>query len=148
MDIWWITFSVMLYKCLSFSPEFPKRTGYCIQKLCHNTSDVMTTIKSFCSQLRTLNNEDFHYLAKLISSNPAYFLDKLQYLLKTNHFISVHFTSIHNLLLHHNINRKRLQQMACKRDKDTQADFIARMAQYSPEELGFIDEVSKDERTL
>ena len=28
------------------------------------------------------------------------------------------------------------------------ADFIARMAQFSPEELGFIDEVSKDERMV
>ena len=27
------------------------------------------------------------------------------------------------------------------------ADFIGRMAQYSPEQLGFLDEVSKDERT-
>ena len=130
--------------CCSFS----KRTWYRIQKLWHNTGDVVTTTKSFRGRLRTLNSEDFHYLATLISSNPSYFLDELQYLLKTNRFISVHFTLIHNLLLHHNINRKRLQQIARERDEDGQADFIARMAQYSPDELGFIDEVSKDERTL
>ena len=31
---------------------------------------------------------------------------------------------------------------------DAKTDFIRRIAQYAPEELGFLDEVHKDERTV
>ena len=69
-------------------------------------------------------------------------------MLKTNRFISVHYSTIHDELLRSGISRKRLQKIAKERDEDLRADFITRMAQFAPEELGFIDEVSKDERTV
>jgi hypothetical protein len=40
-----------------------------------------------------------------------------------------------------------LKRIAKERDEDMHADFIHRMAQYAPEELAFLDEVSKNERT-
>jgi hypothetical protein len=39
-------------------------------------------------------------------------------------------------------------RIAKERNEVLRADFIACMAQYDPEELGFLDETSKDERTL
>ena len=45
------------------------------------------------------------------------------------------------------ISLKKLRKIAKERDEDKQAEFMQRMSQYSPEEIGFIDETSKDERT-
>ena len=42
---------------------------------------------------------------------------------------------------------KKLKKIAAERNENIHADFIRRMAQYQPEQLGFLDEVSKDERT-
>jgi transposase len=70
------------------------------------------------------------------------------YLLKTNRFLSVHFTTIHRTLERTRVSRKKLQRIAKERDEDQRAEFIANMARYLPEELGFIDEVSRDERVV
>lgn len=43
---------------------------------------------------------------------------------------------------------KKLKCIAIERDEGRCAEFIARMAQYDANEIGFIDEVSKDERTI
>jgi hypothetical protein len=40
-----------------------------------------------------------------------------------------------------------LQRIALERNETLQAQFVIRMAQFESHELGFIDEVSKDERT-
>ncbi|KAG2055271.1 hypothetical protein BDR06DRAFT_989193, partial [Suillus hirtellus] len=45
------------------------------------------------------------------------------------------------------ISYKKLKRIAKERNETLRAEFIAFMAQYDPQELGFIDETSKDERT-
>ena len=45
------------------------------------------------------------------------------------------------------ISLKKLRKIAKERDKDRRAEFVRWMSQYSPEEIRFIDETSKDERT-
>ena len=74
--------------------------------------------------------------------------NELLHLLKTNHFISIHYTTIHNQLLRSGVSHKKLQRIASKRDEEKRANFIARIAQYAPHKLGFIDEVSKDEWSI
>jgi hypothetical protein len=69
-------------------------------------------------------------------------------LLATNRFISVHFTTIFRALERAGVSGKKLKKIAKKRNETLRAHFIARMAQYEPEELGFLDETSKDERTI
>lgn len=64
-------------------------------------------------------------------------------MLKTNRFISIHYTTIHDELVHAGVSRKPLQRIALEWNEALHADFISRMAQFLPEELGFIDEVSK-----
>ena len=103
---------------------------------------------SLHGRIRSLDRNDVQYLIQLIHQNPDYFLDELLDLLKTNRFISVHYTTIHAELTRLNVSRKKLQRIAIERNEDLRALFVTRVAQYSPEEIGFIDEVSKDERTL
>jgi transposase len=127
---------------------FSRRTFYRILKLWRTTGDVINNLPVQRNQHRTLHHADIHYLLQLIRQNPDYFLDELLKLLKTNRFISVHYTTIHQELTRAGVSRKRLQRVALERNEALRADFISRMAQFSPEELGFIDEVSKDERTV
>ena len=100
------------------------------------------------SHYQTLHETDIHYLLQLIHQNPDYFLDELLHMLKTNRFISVHYTTIHNELIRVGVSRKCLQRIALEWNEALCAEFIACMAQFYPDELGFIDEVSKDDRMV
>lgn len=42
---------------------------------------------------------------------------------------------------------KKLKKIASERNETLRSDFIRCKAQYQPEQLGFLDEMSKDERT-
>jgi hypothetical protein len=126
---------------------FSRRTFFRIMKLWRETGDVVNE-PAMRGRIRTLHFTDIHYLKQLIRQNPDYFLDELLRMLKTNRFISVHYTTIHDELTRAGVSRKRLQRIALERNEARRADFISRMAQFDPEELGFIDEVSKDERTV
>jgi transposase len=128
--------------------QISERTFYRALKLWRSTGDVVTETASNAGRHRKLDCEDIQYLIRLIRNNPDFFLDELLHLLKTNRFISIHYSTVHAELLRCGISRKRLQKIAKERNKDLHADFISRMAQFNPEELGFIDEVSKDERTV
>jgi hypothetical protein len=68
-------------------------------------------------------------------------------LLATNQFVSVHFMAIFRELERTDVRYKKLKRIAMERNETLCAAFIARIAQYDPSELGFIDETSKDERT-
>jgi hypothetical protein len=45
------------------------------------------------------------------------------------------------------MSRKKLKCIVIEHDEEKRAAFVKRMAQYLPEELGFLDETSKDART-
>ena len=74
-----------------------------------------------------LKFDDVEYLKRMISHRPDWFSDKLQYLLLTNHFISVHFTTIHRELERARISTKKLKKIAAERNENVWADFIRRM---------------------
>lgn len=126
---------------------FSRRTFFRVLKLWRETGDVVKARALTRGGPRLLHCEDIQYLLRLIRQNPDYFLDELLHLLQTNRFISVHYTTIHRELERAGVSTKKLRRIACERDEDKRADFILRMAQYLPEEIGFVDEVSKDERT-
>jgi transposase len=128
--------------------EMSRSTFFRVQKLWHETGDVVSHKTSLRGRLRALNYDDVQYLLVLIEQNPDYFLNELLYLLKTNRFISVHYTTIHRALKQAGVSCKKLKKIASERSEPLRADFIGRMAKYEPEELGFLDEVHKDERTL
>ena len=89
---------------------------------------------------------DLDYLKRLIKHWPDWFFDELQYMLQTNQFVvvAVNFTTTHRELVQAGILSKNIKKVASEWNKQLQADFIGQMAQYSPEQLRFLDEVSKD----
>ncbi|EDR06639.1 uncharacterized protein LACBIDRAFT_328498 [Laccaria bicolor S238N-H82] len=123
------------------------RTFDRILALWNATGDVVRETNGVRGRPRILHFSDIEYLKRLIQHRPDWFLDELQYLLQTNRFISAHFTTVHRELVRAGISAKKIKKAASECDEDLQADFIGRMGQYSPEQLGFLDEVSKDERT-
>jgi transposase len=133
-----------ILECCGFS----EHTWYRILKLWRDTGDVVNPSQSLRGRCRLLDHDDVQYLIQLIHQNPDYFLDELLYLLETNRFISANYITIHRELERCGVSHKKLKRIAIERDEAKRADFIRHMAQYSPEELGFLDEVHKDERTL
>jgi len=123
------------------------RTFDRILALWNATGEVVRETNGIRGRPRILHFSDVEYLKRLIRHRPDWFLDELQYLLQTNRFIAAHFTTIHRELVQAGISEKKIKKVASERNEDLRADFIARMAQYTPEQLGFLDEVSKDERT-
>ncbi|KAG2368818.1 hypothetical protein BDR07DRAFT_1222024, partial [Suillus spraguei] len=128
--------------------RFSEWTWYRIIKLWREMGDVINQPRTAPGRVRHLDHEDIDYLLQLLHDNPNYFLDELVDLTQTNHFISAHFTTIFNELNCAGMSHKRLKCIASERNEELCAAFIVHMAQYDPSELGFIDEVSKDERTL
>jgi transposase len=126
---------------------FSLRTFYRILKLWRETGDVVKPNTNRRGRPRILDHEDVQYLLCLVADNPDYFLDELLHLLKTNRFISIHYSAIHDVLERAGVSRKKLKRIAIKRNEERRAQFVERMAAYAPEQLGFLDEVSKDERT-
>ena len=133
-----------ILECCGFS----RRTWFCVLKLWRETGDVVSESASLCGQVRSLDYSDVQYLQYLINQNPDYFLDELLRLLKTNRFISVHYSTICRELSRAGVSHKKLQKVANERNEDLWMDFIRQMAQHAPEEIGFIDEVSRDERSI
>jgi transposase len=128
---------------------FSRRTWYRVLKLWRETGDVAICRNSDeQGRRRILDREDLNYLLQLIRDNPDYFLDELLHLLKTNRFISVHYTTIFRELEHLRMSHKKLKKIALERDELRRADFFTRMAQYQPDELCFIDEMSRDARAI
>ena len=129
--------------CLRIS----ERTFYRVLHLWRTTGDVVRHTFGPQGRPRLLKYDDIEYLKRIIGHRPDWFLDELQYLLQTNRFISVHFTTIFRELKRAGISLKKLKKIATERNENLQADFVRRMAQYALKQLGFIDEASKDERT-
>ena len=129
--------------CLRMS----KSTFYRVLSLWNTTGDVVQHTFGIRGRPRILHFDDVDYLKRLVKARPDWFLDELLSLLETNRFISAHYTTIHRELVHANVSTKKLKIIAAERNENLRADFIRRMAQYEPEQLGFLDEYSKDERT-
>lgn len=129
--------------CLRMS----KSTFYRVLSLWNTTGDVVRHTFGIRGRPRILHFDDVDYLKRLVKARPDWFLDELLSLLETNRFISAHYTTIHRELVRANVSTKKLKIIAAERNENLRADFIRRMAQYEPEQLGFLDEYSKDERT-
>ncbi|OAX40795.1 hypothetical protein K503DRAFT_841438 [Rhizopogon vinicolor AM-OR11-026] len=134
-----------IFECCGFS----ERTWFHILKLWRETGDVINRQPSrvLRGRLCTLDHKDIDCLLRLVRQNPDYFLDEFMHMLKTNQFISVHFTTIFCELERIGLSYKKLKQIVKECNKTLHAELIAHMAQYDPSELGFIDETSKDEWT-
>lgn len=129
--------------CVGFSERTFYRTLACWRE----TGDVVPhKFGSFAGRPRLLLYDDVDYLLCLVRHRPDYF-DEMKELLQENRFISVHYSTIIRELSRTGISVKRLRRIAQERCPDKRAAYLARVGQYSPDQLGFIDETSKDDRT-
>ncbi|KAJ7024996.1 Homeodomain-like protein, partial [Mycena alexandri] len=101
-----------ILQCVGFS----ERTFYRILHLWRTTGDVVTYKKSR-GRPRILHHDDVQYLLRLVKHSPDWFLDELLELLKTNRFISVHFTTIHRALERAGLSTKDLKFVADERSE-------------------------------
>ena len=82
--------------------------------------------------------DDVEYLKRIIQHQPNWFLDELQFLLLTDRFISVQFTTIPPEFERAGLPTKKPKKIAAGRNEHFRADFIRRVAEYSPEQLELI----------
>lgn len=130
--------------CVGFS----EHTFYRILSLYRTTGDVVKhSLGTSAGRPRLFHFDDIDYLLRLIGQRPDWFLDELLNLLKTNRFIAAHYVTVHRALVRAGASRKKLKKTAAERNEEGRNDFIRRMAQYDPQELGFIDETSKNDKT-
>jgi transposase len=127
---------------------FSERTFWRIRKLWRETGDVVTHKYGYRhGRTHILHIDDITYLIRLICHRPDWFLDELLDLLQHNRFISVHYSTIHRELVRCGVSFKKLKVIALERNEERRMAFIHKMAQYEPEELGFLDETSKNNKT-
>ncbi|KAG1794192.1 Homeodomain-like protein, partial [Suillus plorans] len=101
--------------CVGFS----RRTFYRIKKLHDETGNVVKPTRSeYLGRPRTLNFEDLQYLLELVYHRPDWFLDKLTALMKRNHFVAMHYTTIHRELVRAGVSLKKLRKIASERNED------------------------------
>jgi transposase len=75
------------------------RTFDHILSLWNATGEVVKETNGVHGRPRNLHFSDVEYLKRLIRPHPDWFLDKLQYMLQTNRFISAHFATVHRELV-------------------------------------------------
>jgi len=127
---------------------FSKRTFYRIQRLWEDTGDVVQhNPNQKHGPSRLLLYDDIQYLLSLIRFRPDWFLDELLDLLRTNGFISANYVTVHRELERAGVSRKKLKRVALERNEEARNTFIDHISQYRAEELAFIDETSKNEKT-
>jgi hypothetical protein len=90
---------------------------------------------------------DVQLLLQLVNDNPDYFLDELLHLLRTERFVSAHYTTIHRELERAGVSRKQLQKITIEHNEPLRSDFIGHVSNYDAIQLAILDETSKDERT-
>ena len=130
--------------CVGFSES----TFFWVLRLWRETGDVISHRQgNKIGHCRLLHFDDIQYLLRLVRHRPDWFLDELLNLLERNRFVSVHYTTIHRELERVGMSHKKLQIIAKERNEPLRNDYMRQMAQYSPDQLGFIDETSKNDKT-
>ncbi|PPR00637.1 hypothetical protein CVT26_012330 [Gymnopilus dilepis] len=121
--------------------DFSYATFYRAYGLWLKTGDVVRHRHVTQGRKHLMHFSNIEYLKRIIRHHPDWFLDELAYLLETNRFIAANFTTVHWELVRAGISTKKIKKVASERNDDLRADFIRHMADYSPEQLGFLDEV-------
>ena len=102
-----------------------------IPKLRGETGNVIK-YRNAAGQPRILNFNNIHYSLQLVFLCPDWFLDELLELLKTNHFISIHYVTIHQELQRVGVSYKKLKCIASDCNEEAQNDYITHISQFEP----------------
>ncbi|KAJ7617579.1 hypothetical protein B0H17DRAFT_873042, partial [Mycena rosella] len=102
-----------ILNCIGFSES----TFYRVLYLWRTTGDIVRhTIKN-PGRSPLLHHDNIQYLLRLVRHSPDWFLDELLRLLEHNHFISVHYTTIHCELERAGMSTKKLKVIAIERSE-------------------------------
>jgi transposase len=96
---------------------------------------------------RLMVKDDLDYILDLIRHNPSKFLDELGNMLENSRFIAMHWSTICRALIQAGVSHKKLRKIAQERNENVRSDFRLRMAAYTIDQVGWMDEVHKDEKT-
>jgi transposase len=97
---------------------------------------------------RQLDRQLLEVVLQHISTNPSVSLSELSYLLASEHNTFVSISTLSKTLMNAGFTFKKLAKVASERKEEQLANFILRIGKYTPEQLVFADESSKDERTI
>ena len=97
---------------------------YHILELWITGGDIVRHTNGVHSRPQILHFDDIDYLRHIIRHHPDWFLDELLELLKTNHFISAHFTTIHCELQCAGVSTKKLKKIALEHNENIWADYM------------------------
>jgi transposase len=147
--------AINLYNCDLLELEdildccgFSRSTFFRSLCLWRETGSVTKPSSLLRGRPRVLATEDLQYILQLVRARPDWFLDELLGLLDRSRFISVHFKTIHDELSRCGVSHKLLKRLAADRSAALRADFIHQMSFYRADQLGFIDETSKNDKTV
>lgn len=87
------------------------------------------------------------YLESLLERTPDLYLRELQKDLAINRKVYATYSTISRTLKARGFSRKKLTIPAREQDDNVRAEYLARIRQYSPDQLVFVDESSCDRRT-
>ena len=91
--------------------------------------------------------KSFKYLESLLERTPDLYLHELQKDLVLNRGVYVSLSTISRTLQKRGLTRKKLTIPAREQDEQLRGEYLARIQQYHPRQLVFVDESSCDRRT-
>jgi transposase len=98
---------------------------------------------------RILDNDSIHDLLTLIKEQPQMYLNEIAEWLAIHHDMPISRSTLCSNLRDIGLKYKIMWRAAAERDEDARASFHAEIANnYSPEQLVFVDESSKDDWTV
>ena len=97
----------------------------------------------------TLNNDMTHDLYTLLKEAPDMYLDEIQDWLAVAHDVRLSKTALFENIRDAGVTYKLLRKAAAERDEDARAEWMDDMnTHYTAQQLVFVDETSKDDRTI
>ncbi|CAB5381930.1 unnamed protein product [Rhizophagus irregularis] len=96
---------------------------------------------------KVFNRSDMNILREIVSENVDYYLDEYIEVMQVRTGKRVSVPTLWRSLAYCGITRKKLQKAAAERNELLRSAFIASIGHYRIDQLVFMDESSKDERT-
>ncbi|CAB4483505.1 unnamed protein product [Rhizophagus irregularis] len=125
-----------------------RRTIYRILNYYILWKDVKNPIQKLKGQKKIFNNSDLKILIGIVKENPDVYLDEMVAEIARRTGKEVSITTVWRSLKYCGITRKKLEKHAKERSEILRSHYIMTVgSHFQPEQLIFLDESAKDERT-
>lgn len=115
----------------------------------YNREGCINTTSHHCGRPRLLTSQMAEELAELISESPSLLLDEIADWLALYHNQPISLTALHDNLRDLGLTYKHLKRAAAERDDAHRSDWLYNItANYTADQLVFLDESSKDDRVV